>query len=64
MSPVLVSYLCPIGQVEAVAWEVIVGSAGSVGAGGSRLPWAGEKGLARCWEELLWPPRVFSMTTD
>ena len=25
------------------------------------MPWAGEEGLTRCWDDELWPPRVFSM---
>ena len=41
------------------------GSAGSVeagGTGGSLMTWPGEGGLARCQEDELWPPRVFSIT--
>ena len=58
------SYLCNVGKAGATAWEVAVGSARSVGADGtgdSRVPWAGEEGLTRCWDDELWTPRVFAM---
>ena len=25
------------------------------------MPWVGEEGLARCWDDELWPPQVFAM---
>ena len=62
------SYLHTVGKAGSAVWEVVAGSPGPAGAGdtsgssGSCVPWAGEEGLARCWDEELWPPRVFSMS--
>ena len=25
------------------------------------MPWVGEEGLTLCWDDELWPPRVFAM---
>ena len=58
------SYLHTVGEAGAAAWEVATSSTGLEGAegtGGSRVPWAGEEGLSRCWDDELWPPRVFTM---
>ena len=55
MGPVLVSYLHTVKEAGAVAWEIAAGSAGSVGANSSRVPWLSEEALARCWDEELWP---------
>ena len=67
MCPALVPYLRTMVEARVAAWEVTTGSVGLTGAGGtrgSRVPWAREEGLARCWDEVLWPPRVFAMTSD
>ena len=61
------SYLHTVGEVGAAAWEAAAGSVGSAGANntnGNCVPWPGEEGLARGRDEGLWPPLVFSMTTD
>ena len=61
------SYLCIIGEVGAAAWEAAAGSVGSIGANDindNRVPWLGEEGLARGWDEELWPPFVFSMSPN
>ena len=61
---VRVSYLRSVGEVGATAWEMPVGSAGAVevdDTNGSPVPWPGKEGLARCLEDELWPPRVFSI---
>ena len=54
-----------VAEVRAATWEVVASFAGSAGSGGtSRVPWPGGEGLAWCWDEELWPPRVFAMTVD
>ena len=54
--PVRVSYLRTVGETGVAAWEISVGSAGSVevgGTSGSLVPWPREGGLARCQEDDL-----------
>ena len=48
--------------IDVIGGEDELGPTGVVGADDSRAPWAGEEGLARCWDEVPWPPRVFAMS--
>ena len=64
MGPVLVSYMRTLGEAGVAAWEMLIGSTGLVEAGGSRVPWSRDGGLARCREDELWPPRVFSIAAS